>query len=58
VLDETQGIARNILLDTGYSELLSGNDSNECEILVRVNHPSPQIAHAVERDDKEYGAGD
>lgn len=58
VLEEIPGIARNVLLDTGYSETFPGIDPDECEILVRVNQQSAQIAQAVERDGDEYGAGD
>ena len=58
VLEEIPGIARNVLLDTGYSQFFPGIDPDECEILVRVNHQSPQIARAVERAGDEYGAGD
>ncbi|MEQ6916644.1 S-adenosylmethionine synthetase N-terminal domain-containing protein [Halomonas aquatica] len=58
VLEEIPGIARNVLLDTDYSGTFPGIGSEECEILVRVNHQSPQIAQAVERTDGVFGAGD
>ena len=58
VLEEIPGIVRCVLLDTGYRETFPGIDPDECEILVRVNHQSPEIARAVEHDDGEYGAGD
>ena len=58
VLEEIPGIARNVMLDTGYHETFPGIGPDECEVLVRVNQQSPQIARAVEREDDEYGAGD
>ncbi len=58
VLDEVEGIVREILRETGYRSDVPGIDPDTCDIQVRLHHQSTQIAEGVQRGEDEFGAGD
>jgi S-adenosylmethionine synthetase len=51
-------IVRGVLRAAGYSDHASGIDVAGCEVVVRFNHQSPDIARGVDAADREQGAGD
>ncbi|AUM62884.1 methionine adenosyltransferase [Spiroplasma monobiae] len=50
------GIAKWVLEKVGYNDAKTGIDPNNCEIVVKINTQSPDIAMGV--DQEEMGAGD
>jgi S-adenosylmethionine synthetase len=57
VRERTEAIVRQTLRAVGYGAADLDIDPNSCEIEVRFNHQSPQIAAGVNQG-KELGAGD
>ena len=63
---DIESIARRVILDIGYDDEAKGLDGNTCEIVVRLNRQSPDIAMGVDsaletRDSEteaQTGAGD
>ena len=55
-----EGTARQAIKDIGYDDENIGFDYKTCEILVKVNKQSPDIAMGVDKaaDDESTGAGD
>ena len=52
-------IARKKLAEIGYTKNEYGISAQECEVIVRLNHQSPDIAQGVNQSkDHEQGAGD
>ena len=58
VRDHAQRIVREFLRELGYTDHASGIDAERCEIVVRFNHQSADIAQGVDRPDRQQGAGD
>ncbi len=58
VRDRADSIARAVLRDVGYRDAETGIDPDRCDVIVRFNHQSPNIAHGVDREDGAIGAGD
>lgn len=58
VLDDVEGIVREVLRETGYRADFPGIDPDSCEVQVRLHHQSSQIAGGVLRGEDEIGAGD
>ncbi|MFC2993364.1 methionine adenosyltransferase [Halomonas tibetensis] len=58
VLDDVEGIVRELLSETGYRDDFPGIDPGSCEVQVRLHHQSSQIAGGVLRGEHELGAGD
>ncbi len=54
---EAPAIVRQVLRDTGYDGTFPGIDPETCEIIVRFNRQSENIARGVDRKDA-IGAGD
>ncbi len=54
----TESIARSVLRDVGYRDAQSGIDPERCDVIVRFNHQSANIAQGVDREDGTIGAGD
>jgi len=52
------GLARQAITNIGYSNAETGIDPNTCEIQVRFNHQSPEIAQGVDQAGGIIGAGD
>lgn len=50
-------IARSIIKDIGYTDPKFGIDFKTCEVLIKVNTQSPEIAQSVSTND-DLGAGD
>ncbi|WP_339033827.1 methionine adenosyltransferase [Spiroplasma endosymbiont of Cantharis rufa] len=50
------GIAKWVLKRVGYNDAYTGIDPEKCEIVVKINTQSPDIAMGVEK--KDMGAGD
>lgn len=51
-------LVRKVLCDTGYDDATTGIDPHNCEIQIRFNIQSQDIAHGVDREDGILGAGD
>ena len=58
VRDSAADIVRKTLRDIGYGTADYDIDPASCEVEVRFNHQSPQIAQSVDRSDAILGAGD
>ncbi|MFO7910400.1 MAG: methionine adenosyltransferase [Halomonas sp.] len=58
VLDEVEGLVREILRETGYRSDVPGIDPDTCDIQVQLHHQSIQIAQGVKRGEDEFGTGD
>ena len=58
VRDEADAIVRRTLRDIGYGTGEYDIDPAACEVEIRFNRQSPQIAGGVDRDDDVLGAGD
>ena len=58
VRDAAADIVRRTLRDIGYGTDDYDIDPAACEVEVRFNHQSPQIAQGVDRSDAILGAGD
>ncbi len=58
IRERAPSIVRAFLADAGYTDRASGIDPQGCEIVVRFNHQSPDIARGVDRTDAAQGAGD
>ncbi|MGE5336805.1 MAG: methionine adenosyltransferase [Gemmatimonadota bacterium] len=58
VRDGAPRTVRDLLREVGYTDRASGIDVAACEIVVRFNHQSADIAQGVDRTDREQGAGD
>jgi S-adenosylmethionine synthetase len=55
---DAEGIARRVLREAGYRDRASGIDPEGCEMLVRFNHQSADIARGVDPLAGPQGAGD
>ena len=55
-----QGVAivADVLRGAGYRDAATGIDPDRCEVQIRFNAQSPDIARGVARDDGAIGAGD
>jgi S-adenosylmethionine synthetase len=51
-------IVRKVIRDTGYSDAATGINPDDCEVQVRFNHQSTDIARGVDQEDGAIGAGD
>ena len=51
-------IVRKVIQDTGYSDAATGISPADCEVQVRFNHQSTDIARGVDQEDGSIGAGD
>ncbi len=58
VRDRAALIARAVLRDVGYRDAQTGIDPDRCDVIVRFNHQSLNIAQGVDREDGVIGAGD
>src|SRR5574340_1816 len=58
VRERAERIARDVLRATGYTSAQDGVDPERCEVQLRFNHQSPDIAQGVDRADGALGAGD
>jgi len=58
VHDDARRLVRDVLRDAGYTDHASGIDAAHCDIEVRFNHQSADIAQGVDRPQREQGAGD
>ena len=58
VRDNAERIVRDLLREIGYTDHASGIDVEGCEIVVRFNRQSANIAQGVDREGAEQGAGD
>ncbi len=58
IRDRTPDIVRELLRSVGYSDRASGIDVERCEIVVRFNQQSADIARGVDRPAGDQGAGD
>ena len=58
VRDSAADIVRKTLRDVGYGTAEYDIDPKSCEVEIRFNHQSPQIAASVDRSDAILGAGD
>jgi len=58
VRGRTPDIVRALLRSVGYSDRGSGIDVERCEVVVRFNQQSADIARGVDRPEGEQGAGD
>ncbi len=65
---DIEKIAREVVCDIGYDSELQGFDGNTCEVVVKLDKQSPDIALGVDKsyeakqgaetDENEHGAGD
>jgi len=56
---DRQALVRQVIADIGYSDIASGFDVDDCEIIDALGEQSSDIAIGVdETDDHEQGAGD
>ncbi len=56
-----ESVARNVIKDVGYLDADTGISGDDCEIIVRIDKQSPDIAMGVDADSaagKDVGAGD
>lgn len=56
-----ESIIRNVIREVGYTSPDIGIDADSCEVIVKIDEQSPDIAQGVDADDstgKEIGAGD
>ncbi len=51
-------IARDVLVDIGYTSPEMGIGAQDVKIITQINKQSPDIAQGVNGDEKEQGAGD
>ena len=58
IRERAPSIVRNALRDVGYRDAATDLDPDHCDIEVRFNHQSSQIAGAVDQSDGVLGAGD
>jgi S-adenosylmethionine synthetase len=58
VRNRAPDIVREVLSRAGYTDHASGIDVAGCEIVVRFNHQSADIARGVDSSEGEQGAGD
>ena len=58
VYNTTETLVRKILSDTGYNNAEIGIDPYNCEIQIRFNIQSQDIAQGVDRENGILGAGD
>src|SRR5690606_4750303 len=58
VRDATEDIVRGVLREVGYTTEAADIDPERCDVEVRFNHQSAEIAAGVDRDGQELGAGD
>ncbi|MEM9410882.1 MAG: methionine adenosyltransferase, partial [Planctomycetota bacterium] len=61
VKKEVEAIVRNVIREVGYTSADIGIGADSCEVIVRIDPQSPDIAMGVDSDDssgKEVGAGD
>jgi len=55
---QADALVREVLSDTGYRSATTGIDPARCEVQVRFNRQSADIARGVDRADQMLGAGD
>ena len=65
---DIEKIARGVICDIGYDSDLQGFDGNTCDVIVKLDKQSPDIAMGVDKsyeakqgaeaDENEHGAGD
>lgn len=53
-----EGLVRQVLRDTGYTNSATGIDPDLCEVQIRFNGQSADINQGVDREDGVLGAGD
>jgi S-adenosylmethionine synthetase len=56
-----EAVVRNVIKDVGYLDKDTGISGDECEVIVRIDKQSPDIAMGVDADaaaGKDVGAGD
>ena len=58
VEDAAKDLVREVLREVGYTSAASDIDPESCDVEVRFNHQSAEIAAGVDRDGQELGAGD
>ena len=61
VKKEVEAIVRNVIREVGYTSADIGIGAGTCEVIVRIDPQSPDIAMGVDADDsagKDVGAGD
>jgi S-adenosylmethionine synthetase len=58
VRNRADWIVRKVIRDTGYSDAATGISPADCEVQVRFNHQSTDIARGVDQEDGAIGAGD
>ena len=58
VRGRAEEIVRKVIRDTGYSDAETGIDPDGCEVQVRFNRQSADIARGVDLEDGSIGAGD
>ena len=56
--DAAEGIVRKTLREIGYGAAEYDIDPDGCEVEIRFNHQSEQIAEGVDRREAVLGAGD
>jgi len=58
VRESAEGLVREVLYETGYTNAETGIDPQRCEIQIRFNGQSQDINQGVDRADGVLGAGD
>ena len=58
VREQTVSLVTRVLRDAGYGSATTGIDPDRCEVQVRFNRQSGDIAQGVDRADGQIGAGD
>ncbi len=58
VREQTISLVTRVLRDAGYGTAATGIDPDRCEVQVRFNRQSGDIAQGVDRADGQIGAGD
>jgi len=54
-------VVRDVIREVGYTDPSTGIGADDCEVIVRIDEQSPDIAQGVDSDDasgKDVGAGD
>ena len=54
-------VVRDVIREVGYTDPATGIGADDCEVIVRIDEQSPDIAQGVDSDDaagKDVGAGD
>lgn len=58
IRESIPSLIRNLLADVGYSSDFPGIDPENCEIQLKLNRQSPDIAQGVDLTGNDIGAGD